>query len=77
MQWAADGRLRAAWDQTALLVAKIHNAHYTKPVQPWEIGPYALPRAQTDLELGDLAEFFKAMPGVTVTETERPEPEKG
>jgi len=68
LQWAADGRLRAEWDQTALIVAKIHNAHYTKPIQPWEIGPYAADPEERKLALGDVAGLLKGLPGVTVEE---------
>ena len=67
-RWAADGRLRAEWDQTALIVAKIHNAHYTKPIQPWEIGPYAADPEERKLALGDVAGLLKGLPGVTVEE---------
>ena len=68
-RWAADGRLRAEWDQTALIVAKIHNAHYAKPVQPWEIGPYAADPEERKPALGDVAGLLKGLPGVTLGST--------
>ena len=68
LQWAADGRLRAEWEQTAMIVAKIHNAHYTKPVQLWEIGPYARTKQEMNLELEDVAGLLKGFQGVTVCE---------
>ncbi len=37
----AAGRGKSEWKRVSWLLAKIHNAHFTEPVQPQDFNPFA------------------------------------